>query len=502
MAKKRLLKNFISFLLTFSLGLTAYSTVSYADVYFDAMETNKALPVQSNQIDNWPVGPSVGAYSAILMDANTGVILYEKNIDEKMFPASTTKLISCLIAMESEKTNLNDMVYFSEDAVMSVPRDASNMGMDVGEEMTVEECLYGILVVSANEVCNALAEYVCGDIDSFVDLMNERAKELGCTHTHFNNSHGYTDPNHYTTAHDLALIANAFFKNELLAKISRTPTYHWYATDTQPDDIVLGSTNYFMKGRYECDGIIGSKTGFTDESRQVLVTCAERNDLRLICVVMQEETPYQYDDTLSLLNYGFSNFNKIKVSDYDSKYTITDNNFFHSKSAVFGDTSDILSFDRNSYIILPKTISFEDLNSSIEYTNDSNSHVVASVNYYYDDVYLGNSDIVFSNNNENSFVFDETEPVIEETEDIEKEKLTINLDYIVYGIAALFAVILITYVIRKLLLEFHFGPRVSFIGRRRKKRREKKNLSYKKMSTKAQKFKNKNNENSSYINLK
>ena len=194
---------------------------AYAD-YLEDMEERKSWPVQSNQIENWPEGPAIGSASAILMDADTGIILYEKNIHDKMYPASTTKLMTCLLALEKEGASLSDMVDFSVEAVYSVSWDSSNMGMDAGESMTLEDCLYGILVLSANEVSNAVAEYVSGDISSFVDLMNERAKELGCVDTHFNNAHGYTDENHYTSAYDLALMGREFFKNELLAKMSRT----------------------------------------------------------------------------------------------------------------------------------------------------------------------------------------------------------------------------------------------------------------------------------------
>ncbi|MCQ2519394.1 MAG: D-alanyl-D-alanine carboxypeptidase, partial [Lachnospiraceae bacterium] len=256
------------------------------------MEERKSWPIQSNEIENWPEGPAIGSASAILMDAESGIILYEKNIHDEMYPASTTKLMTCLLAMEKEGVKLSDMVPFSYEAVYTVPYDGSNMGMDAGESMTLEDCLYGILVLSANEVSNAVGEYVSGDAESFVELMNKRAKELGCLNTHFNNAHGYTDENHYTSAYDLALIAREFFKNELLAKISRTKRYHWYPTDTQPDDIDLPSKNYFLTGAYNYNGFIGSKTGFTDESRQVLVSCAERNGMKLICVVMKQETPY------------------------------------------------------------------------------------------------------------------------------------------------------------------------------------------------------------------
>lgn len=466
--KNRICKRLLPFLMACSLVLIPVSTVclsplhSYADKYTDAMEVNKTLPVASNETRNWPPGPVVSAYSAILIDADTGVILYDKNSHAKMYPASTTKLMTCLLAMESKESNLNDLVSFSYDAVMSIPRDGSNMGMDAGEKMTLEDCLYGILVVSANEVANAVAEYVSGDIASFVKLMNDRAKELGCKDTHFNNPHGYFDEDHYTSAYDLAKIGQVFFDNELLAKISRTPNYHWYQTEYQPDEFILGSTNYYMKGRRDCEGLVGSKTGFTDESRQCLITCAERDGLRLICVVMSEETPYQYDDTNTLFNYGFSNFEKVKVNEFETGYTVSKDSFFNSDFVVYGDSKEILSLDDYSSIIIPKNINYSDLTSSLSY-NDSESKNIASLVYSFNGVYLGEASIIY-NDSGSQFEFDENFKI----EDV--EPTYIYIDKILYGIGfVLISVILVT-LISKFLSNYHFGIRIRTGKKRRKKR--------------------------------
>lgn len=450
--KRQRILSFATLILASSILLTKTPSYALAD-----MEAQKLLPIQSNSIANWPPGPSISAYSAVLIDADTGVVLYDKNSDEKMYPASTTKLLTCLLTMEKEDSNLNDLVSFSTEAVMTVPYDASKMGMDVGEKMTLEECLYGILVCSANEVSNAVAEYVSGDIDSFVDLMNKRAKELGCKNSYFCNPHGYTDPNHYTTAYDLALIGKEFFKNELLSKISCTSSYHFYPTQYQPDDMYLGSTNYFLKGKENCDNLVGSKTGYTDESRNVLVSCAEKNGLRLIAVVMQEETPYQYRDTVTLFDYGFSNFDVIKVSDYDTKYTVTDDSFFHTASDVFGDSSGILFMDSNAKIILPKTVAFSDLDSSLILNDDPLSDTIAKVIYKYNNINLGEADIYFSEKNDKEFIFDENKD-IEENDDSD-EPVFIYINYILYGIGALFVLIIIISFIKKILSTYHFAER-------------------------------------------
>ena len=180
------------------------------------LEANRAMPIQSNQVENWPTGPVVGAEAAVLMEADTGAILYEKNIHMKEYPASTTKLLTTLIA--SEQCDMDEIVTFSHDAVFDTPRDSSHIAMDVGQELTMEQCLNAILIRSANEVSFAVAEHITGTSDwsVFADMMNRRAKELGCLDSHFANPNGLPDENHYTTAYDMAMIGRAFFANEML----------------------------------------------------------------------------------------------------------------------------------------------------------------------------------------------------------------------------------------------------------------------------------------------
>ena len=171
-------------ILAFSLYILTYAFFgcgnrSYAasmDALTQAAEDRKSLPVESNEIENWPNGPLIGAESAIVMEAETGIILYSKNIHEQLYPASTTKILTCLIA--AENSSLDEMVTFSQEAVFSVTPGGSHMGMDVGEALTMEEALYGVLVGSANETANAVAEHVGGSIEGFSDLMNKRAAEL------------------------------------------------------------------------------------------------------------------------------------------------------------------------------------------------------------------------------------------------------------------------------------------------------------------------------------
>ncbi len=164
--------------------------------------------------------PEVVADSAILMDIDTGVILYEKNIHKRQYPASITKLLTCLLA--AENSELTEIVTFSHEAVYGIERGSSNIGIDEGEQLTMEECLYAALLESANEVSSGIAEHVGGSIEGFTEMMNAKVRELGGSDSNFVNANGLHDDNHYTSAYDMALIGQAFAKNQMLLEMSAT----------------------------------------------------------------------------------------------------------------------------------------------------------------------------------------------------------------------------------------------------------------------------------------
>lgn len=438
-------------------------------------EARKLLPIQSNEIDNWPAGPQVGAQSAILMDANTGVILYSKNIHERLYPASTTKIMTALLAME--KGNLDDTVEFSHEAVFSVPSDGSNMGMDEGESISLEECLYGVMVASANEAANAAGEYISGSIEDFVALMNKRAEEMGCTDTHFTNTNGLHDPDHYTSAYDLALISSQFFRNEMLCKISNTPRYHFEATATQPDDFYKNNKHKLVNGEIPYEGILGGKTGYTDNSRQTLVTCAEQNGMRLVCVVFKEETPDQFTDTAELFDYGFHNFQVLNISENEEKYNIESTGFLQIGNDVFGSSKPILSIDTDSYVIIPNTISFQDLDSEIDYSQ-SDENRVAGIEYSYNGMYVGSAYLNLVTDNASSYEFDTkmtaTDVSVEKTE-TEAEPLQdtifINIKKVLVIILVLAAIVITIFMVHALITNGRTAKRRNNRIKRKQKRR-------------------------------
>ena len=382
---KRKLFGFLSLLIL----LVSVSSIPVEAIdYKKLAEERKSLEIESNSYDNWPLGPAIGAQSAILMDANTGAILYAKNIHEQLYPASITKLLSTYVALQ--ECELDEMVTFSEDAVYSINWwEDANMGVYAGSSLKLEEVLYGILVGSANEAAYAVAEHVSGNLEAFSSLMNKTAKELGCLNSNFITPNGIHDENHYTTAYDMALIAKAFFSNETLTKMSSTTRFDVPVTEHQTrEGLILTAKSQLLPGKpYAYEPLVGTKTGYTDQARQTLVSCAEKNGLKLICVILKEESPAQFTDTIELFNYGFENFDAVTLDNFNNEYAI-DNHFFTTDIDLLGNSKTILSLNKEDYIVLPNTITIEDLNSKVTF-DKKQKNSIACINYYYKNYLLG-----------------------------------------------------------------------------------------------------------------
>ena len=375
------------FSLILILSFFCSSTVNATD-YKKQAEERKSMEIQSNSYYNWPLGPAIGAQAAILMDANTGSILYAKNIHEQLYPASITKLLSTYISVQ--ECDLSEMVTFSEAAVHSINWwEDANMGVYPGSSLTLEEVLYGILVGSANEAAYAIAEHVSGNLEDFASLMNKTAKELGCINSNFVTPNGIHDENHYTTAYDMALIAKAFFSDETLTKMSATTRFDVPVNETQTrEGIILTAKSQLHPGKpYSYSALVGTKTGYTDYARQTLVSCAEKNGLKLICVILKEEMPAQYTDTIELFNYGFDNFEAVHLNEIDNPYSI-DNHFFTTNIDLLGSSKTILSLKKEDYVVLPNTLTIDDLTSGVSYDNKNDSSI-ACINYFYKNHLVG-----------------------------------------------------------------------------------------------------------------
>lgn len=247
--------------------------------------------------------PEIAAQGAVLYDATHGLFLVEKNADTKYYPASITKLMTALLVAES--CGLEGEVTFSETAVSKLESGAVTLKLQAGETLSVKDCMYGMMLKSANEIANGLAEHVSGSISAFTEKMTQRAKDLGCTNTNFENPNGLNNQEHVTTARDMALIAAAAYQNEIVREVTSTLTYDFPATKA------VNSVRKLTMGHKMLDptraeyypGIVGGKTGFTSLAGNTLVTCVEKNGVRLIAVILKSSQTH-YSDTKKLLDYG------------------------------------------------------------------------------------------------------------------------------------------------------------------------------------------------------
>lgn len=249
--------------------------------------------------------PVVASQGAVLYDVNNNRFLFEQNADTRYYPASITKLMTALLVLEN--SNFNDTVTFSQSAVSNLESGAVTLKIKAGDKFSVKDCLYALLLKSANEVANGLAEHVSGSVSGFADLMNQKAASLGCTNTHFVNPNGLNNAEHYTTARDMALIAKAAFANPTLSQIASTISYDFPATASVPTvrKLTIGHKMISSANAEYYQGIVGGKTGYTSLAGNTLVTCAERDGRRLIAVVLKSKQTH-YKDTRALLDYGFA----------------------------------------------------------------------------------------------------------------------------------------------------------------------------------------------------
>lgn len=355
-----------------------------------ASENRYNMEIESNGWENWPAGPQIYAESAVIMEASTGTILYNKDMNQQMYPASITKIMTVLLALEN--LDLSEEVTFSHNAVFSIDYNSSHIARDEGEILTVEECLYAILLESANECSNAIAEHVAGSIEAFADMMNKRAAELGCTNTHFVNPHGLPDDNHYTTAYDMALITREAIKHDKFRQISSTPRYTLRATNKKSEELLMNNHHYMISNyktsRYLDDTVFAGKNGYTTVALNTLVTCANRNGMDLIVVTMKTQGGAErgvpvYTDTANLLDYASENFHKVNIAENETNFSIGQSGLFDTGSTVFGNPEPTIELDPEGYVVLPVSAEFADASPKLEFLDNEDAQNIATLSYTY-----------------------------------------------------------------------------------------------------------------------
>ena len=341
--------------------------------------------------------PKVEAPSMCVIEISTGTILFEREMDEVNYPASITKIMTALLALEH--TRMDEIVTFSQDAVYKNEGDTSHISRDIGEEMTMEECLYGMMLESANECAWAIGEHIGGTMENFTKMMNDRAESLGCTNTHFNNPNGLPDEDHWTSAHDMALIAAEAYRNETFRIIAGTKSYTIPPTNKHVDETPLHNHHkmlYAFRGdaSYLYDYCTGGKTGYTNAAGNTLVTYGEKDDMPIVCVVMREKTPYHYTDTREILDYCFEHFKLLRVAD-------------HEKDETLDETREpFAGIDENAVVVVPTGVSFSKLKSEILY-DSADEEVLGTLQYSYAKHVVGKADVRMNDVQMESYRFTE-----------------------------------------------------------------------------------------------
>ena len=301
------------------LGLSASLLCQVPVMAEEAAQTQTADTaggITTNSISGWPQASDVSSEAAIVMENSTNTVLYSKNADEILFPGSTVKIMTCLLALENAQ--LTDQVTMTATGVSGVTDGGASISSQVDEVFTIEQCLYAIMVASANDIALQIAEHIGGSVDNFIQMMNSRAQELGCTNTIFTNPTGLPDENQHTTAHDMALIMQAAISNDSFRTIAAATSYTIPATNKAAARNLTSKftmTDTASTGFYE--GCIGGKEGYTEASGSTLVCAAQREDMTLISVVLKGASGQTAPDAASVLNYGFDQFQLLSLGDSD-----------------------------------------------------------------------------------------------------------------------------------------------------------------------------------------
>lgn len=343
--------------------------------------------------------PSLLSESAILIDSNSGTILFEKNSNKKMYPASLTKIMTAIIAIESG--DLSDVIKVDDDTPYEIY--GSHIALEPGEILTLKDLLYALMLPSANDAAAVIAKHYGGSIEEFVEQMNEKAKELGAHNTNFVNPHGLHDENHYSTASDLALITKYAMKNETFRKIVGTVKYEIKPTNKKSEVRYLATLNKLIHntstnqiqvdGTYintNYDGVTGVKTGYTPEAGNCLVASAKKNGTELITVTMKGISLEMYQDAHNMFNFGFNEYQSITI--------VKENTFIQNLQIKNGDSKEISLITESDFTTLTKKNSGNDIVSKVivdEITLplDKNS-IVGKIEYSLDGKLLGSVNLI------------------------------------------------------------------------------------------------------------
>lgn len=401
-------------------------------------EAALSIPIETNKVENWPQGPIINGESGIVMDMDTGAVLYGKAVDEKHYPASITKILTALVALENSE--MTDMVTFSEECQKCKKAGYAHIGMKPGERIKMKDALHGLMLASANEVAYAVGETVGGTHEDFVQMMNDRAAELGCENTHFINTNGMFEEEHYTTVRDMALISKAAFTYPALLEIVQTVQYTIPPTNLEEDSRTFQQGHKMLvSGKNHDDRCIAGKTGYTEESFNTLATVMEQDGKQIVVVIMASRKG-TYEDTKKLGDYAFQNFKNINISD-------------NEKSEEFENISP------EDYVTVPNGVSFDELTKEIDENGE--------VSYFYNEHLVGTTKVSLKQEQPA-----EKKPVKEKEKEKDSTGFIIKLVIGAVIIASVLAAVVIVLYIKQ---EREHARKLREFKRRRRERQESEN---------------------------
>ncbi len=341
---------------------------------------------------DWPLDTGCQSEAGIVMDMDSGAVLFAQNIHVQEYPASITKLLTGLVVVEN--ASMDDQVTFSHDAVYNVEDGSGNkLQLEEGDVLSVKDCLYVMLLQSSNQAANALAEHVAGSREAFADMMNEKAASLGCRESHFVNPSGLNDPEQLTSAYDMAQIGAAVFNNQTLLEICSSTSATLPPTINNPNGRTYSMEHKLVVTDNSDDenyypSAVAGKTGYTSLAGQTLVTYAEQNGRRQVAVTLKSTQRTHYSDTKTILEFGFARFKNVSVAENETNYVTGD------EPVTIGDVSyesSDLYLDEKAVITLPNDAQFSDADQYLQ-TEIPASHpegAVGRIIYTYNDRQIG-----------------------------------------------------------------------------------------------------------------
>lgn len=341
-----------------------------------------------------PSGIETVAEGAILIDADTGAVLYSRNASEKYYPASITKIMTTLVALENG--NLSDQMTFTAETLYAIEQGSSRVGVEPGETCTLEDALYCVMLASGNDTAAGVAEHIGGSVQGFVDMMNNKAAELGCTNTHFENPHGLHGENHYTCAEDMAKIARAAMQNPDFVRIAGSVSYTMPATNKSEAREIWQHHKMLLPGsQYAYEDATWGKTGFTSMALNTLVTAAERDGVKLIAVILRcQGAANTYYDTTKLFNYGFETYAKLKPLESFSLKTAAASSGVSEKELKNLEKLNVL-FNSDYSVLAPKSVSVSDIAVSVT-TETAAEGIWGSIIFKYNDNEIGRANVYYN----------------------------------------------------------------------------------------------------------